>query len=162
MELFSWLQNHWFGPRASFFPQKNNFADFFKWLFNFNMILKTCFMIFDIILHDFTLLNNPLEPYKLSQNKNFFIVKYFRFYFFLMLKLLPPPPEKSHSLFPSNPPLKIEILPKPRRGGCLLWQWYRKIIVLFSKISAVARFSKLYHFFCNCTWTNLLKKILIE
>ena len=66
------------------------------------MILKTCFMIFDIILPDFTLLNNPLEPYKLSQNKNFFIVKYFRFYFFYV-KTAPPAPKKVTPSFPATP-----------------------------------------------------------
>ena len=41
-ELFSWLQSHWFGPH--FFPQKNLFYIFFQmWLFNFNIIFKTCF-----------------------------------------------------------------------------------------------------------------------
>ena len=75
-------------------------------------------MIFDIILHDFTLLNNPLEPYKLSQNKNFFIVKYFRFYFFLMLKLLPPPRKKSLPLS-QQPPSKNRDLAKAPSGRVL-------------------------------------------
>ena len=32
---------------------------------------------------------------------------------FFMWKLQPPPPEKSHLIFPSNPPLKVEVLSNP-------------------------------------------------
>ena len=40
------------------------------WLFNFNAILKTCFKnLFrkTVKIGDFTLLNKPLEPYKLTK-----------------------------------------------------------------------------------------------
>ena len=66
-EFFSRLQNHYFG--CHFFPQKINFILFFQgWLFNFIIILKTYFndLFWQTVKNgDFTLLNKPLEPYKL-------------------------------------------------------------------------------------------------
>ena len=45
--------------------------------------------------------------------KLFFAIKYFEFSFTFYVKIANLPPEKSHPLFPSNSPLKIEILSSP-------------------------------------------------
>ena len=45
---------------------------------------------------------------------NFFVIKYSGFPFIFYLKIAtPPPPEKSHPIFPSNFPLKTEVLSSP-------------------------------------------------
>ena len=41
----------------------------------------------------------------------FFAIKHFKFYFTFYVK--PQPPEKTQSLFPTNPPLKSDILSSP-------------------------------------------------
>ena len=51
----------------------------------------------------------------------FFVIKFFIFSFFFYVKIAPPPPhpptptlpEKSHPLFPTNPPLKVLVLSSP-------------------------------------------------
>ena len=58
LELFWRLQNHGFG--LHFFPQKINFIVFFKGDILKTFISKNCEKTCD-----FTLLNKPLEPYKL-------------------------------------------------------------------------------------------------
>ena len=50
-------------------------------------------------------------------SQTFFVVKYFRNYLIFFLNCNPTLPEKSHPLFPSKPPLRIDVLSSlPERG----------------------------------------------
>ena len=57
----------------------------------------------------------------------FFIIKYFKFYFIFYVKIAPPSLKKVTSFFPSNPPLKVQVLKaqslslKKKGGGGTLY-----------------------------------------
>ena len=69
----------------------------------------------------------PQFEFLVMTEKTFIVIKYFRFEFIFYVKIATPPPKKSHPLFPSNPPLKVDVLSSPfflkiwlGGGGCTL------------------------------------------
>ena len=55
----------------------------------------------------------PQFEFLVMTEKTFIVIKYFRFEFIFYVKIATPPPKKSHPLFPSNPPLKVDVLSSP-------------------------------------------------
>ena len=55
----------------------------------------------------------PQFEFLVMTEKTFIVIKYFRFEFIFYVKIATPPPKKSHPLFPSNLPLKVDVLSSP-------------------------------------------------
>ena len=81
------------------------------------------------------------------------------------MKIEPPPPEKSHPLFPSNPPLKVEFLSSSplfenlvegstplQKRGCTLW-YLQQITLKVVYTIFTANFWKLIAI-CDLWWLN--------
>ena len=86
----------------------------------------------------------PQFEFLVMTEKTFIVIKYFRFEFIFYVKIATPPPKKSHPLFPSNLPLKVDVLSSPfflkiwlGGGGAHYEYLYKTCIVLSDSIIIV-------------------------
>ena len=96
-----------------------------NWIFHWTPIILKLFILNPIHCINSYLklpsLNSKLWQRKVFLFINFFVIKYFRFWFTFYI-MTATRPDKGHPLFPSNPPLKTEILPSHP-----LWKFGRRI-----------------------------------